>query len=60
MVTDMLKFMSFMMFLLGVAVIGGSGWLCYISNKEWGWFLFAGFFITCISGQMAIEANKKK
>jgi hypothetical protein len=36
--------------LSGVACCAGGGYLAYLNNKDWGWFLFVGFLI--IAGSM--------
>ncbi len=38
-------FMKLLSLIVGVAFGAGGGYLCYINNQFWGWFLFVGFLI---------------
>ena len=60
----MLKFMAFMIFLLGVSMIGVGGWanMCgsLSAQTHWGWFFAVGVVFVLVSACMVGEVAKNE
>jgi hypothetical protein len=59
---NMLKFMCFLVFLLGAAMLGLGGWMCschMTPNNEWGWFVFIGMVLTIVSLVAVGESSER-
>ncbi len=53
-------FLKLLTLLSGVACCAGGGYLCYLNNRDWGWFLFVGFLIVAIAAIWAGSTENKK